>query len=62
MYPLLQRLEIAKWIDGKWEDVEPAAVGRPKRRFYKLTKSGQTEARKALEEFHISVPGVLAWT
>jgi PadR family transcriptional regulator PadR len=62
MYPLLQRLEIAKWIKGKWEDVEPSEVGRPKRRLYKLTRSGQVEAKKALQEYHISVPGVLAWT
>jgi DNA-binding PadR family transcriptional regulator len=62
MYPLLQRLEIAKWIEGKWEDVDPTVVGRPKRRLYKLTRSGQVEARKALAEFQISVPGVPAWT
>jgi PadR family transcriptional regulator PadR len=62
MYPLLQRLEFAKWIEGKWEDVDPSLVGRPKRRLYKLTRSGQSEARKALAEYQISVPGVLAWT
>ena len=62
MYPLLQRLELAKWIEGKWEDVDPSEVGRPKRRFYKLTPSGQVEAKKALAEFQILVPGVAAWT
>jgi PadR family transcriptional regulator PadR len=62
MYPLLQRLEIAKWIEGKWEDVDPSEVGRPKRRLYKLTPSGQVEAMKALTEYQISVPGVPAWT
>ncbi len=61
MYPLLQRLEIAKWIEGEWEDVEPSKVGRPKRRFYKLTPAGQVEARKAFGEFQIMV-GVPAWT
>lgn len=62
MYPLLQRLEIAKWIEGKWEDIDPSEVGRPKRRLYKLTPSGQREAKKALAEFQILVPGVPAWT
>jgi DNA-binding PadR family transcriptional regulator len=61
MYPLLQRLEMAKWIEGKWEDADPSEVGRPKRRLYKLTAQGQIEARKALAEFQISVPGVPAW-
>jgi PadR family transcriptional regulator PadR len=62
MYPLLQRLELAKWIEGKWEDIDPSEVGRPKRRFYKLTPSGQIAARDALAEFQISLPGVPAWT
>lgn len=62
MYPLLQRLEIAKWIEGEWEKVDPANVGRPRRRFYKLTKSGQTEAVKALQDHHVALPGVPAWT
>jgi PadR family transcriptional regulator, regulatory protein PadR len=62
MYPLLQRLEIAKWIDGEWENVDPAGVGRPKRRFYKLTRSGQAEAVKVLQNYHVAVPGAVAWT
>lgn len=61
MYPLLQRLETAGWIKGDWEDVDPAEVGRPKRRLYKLTGKGQAEARSALNELGVSVPGGLAW-
>lgn len=62
MYPLLQRLEMAKWIIGEWEDVDPSDVGRPKRRFYKLTPSGQVEATKALTEFQFSPRGLPAWS
>jgi PadR family transcriptional regulator PadR len=62
MYPLLQRLEIAEWIEGDWENVEPSEVGRPKRRLYKLTRSGQIAASKEMAQYQTSVPGVLAWT
>lgn len=62
MYPLLQRLELAKWIEGEWEDVDPADVGRPKRRFYKLTPAGQVGATKALSELQIAAIGAPSWT
>jgi PadR family transcriptional regulator PadR len=61
MYPLLQRLEIAKWIEGEWENVDPSEVGRPKRRLYKLTRSGQAAALKELAQYQTSAAGVLAW-
>jgi PadR family transcriptional regulator PadR len=62
MYPLLQRLEIAGWIVGDWEDVDPSEVGRPKRRLYKLTRSGQNAAIKELAQYQTSAPGAFAWT
>ena len=62
LYPLLQRLEMANWIEGEWEKAEPSELGRPRRRFYRLTASGRAQARNALAEFHISAPGMLAWT
>jgi DNA-binding PadR family transcriptional regulator len=62
MYPLLQRLELAKWIEGDWEDVNPADAGRPKRRFYKLTPTGQVGATKALAELQTAAIGTPSWT
>jgi DNA-binding PadR family transcriptional regulator len=62
MYPLLQRLEIAKWIEGEWENVDPSEVRRPKRRLYKLTRSGQAAATKELAQYQTSALGVPAWT
>jgi DNA-binding PadR family transcriptional regulator len=62
MYPLLQRLEIAKWIEGEWEDVDPSEVGRPKRRLYKLTRSGQVAATKELAQYQTPAGGVPVWT
>ena len=60
LYPLLQRLENAGWLKSEWEKIDPAVVGRPRRRLYKLTGRGQTLARRALAEVQIA-PGVLAW-
>jgi PadR family transcriptional regulator PadR len=62
LYPALQRLEIANWITGEWEDVDPAAVGRPKRRLYTLTKTGQVEAKAALEALQTHAVGLPSWT
>jgi PadR family transcriptional regulator PadR len=61
LYPLLARLESAGWLKSEWEAVDPSEVGRPRRRYYKLTGLGQTQASKALAELQIA-PGVLAWT
>jgi len=40
LYPILDRLLTAGWVHDEWEDVEPAAVGRPRRRYYRLTPDG----------------------
>jgi PadR family transcriptional regulator PadR len=61
LYPLLQRLENARWLESKWEEVDPAEAGRPRRRFYKLTAPGLKKAQKALADLQTSAPGVLAW-
>jgi DNA-binding PadR family transcriptional regulator len=60
LYPLLARLENANWVRSEWEQVDPSEVGRPRKRFYKLTGQGQTRARKALAEFQTDL-GVLVW-
>lgn len=56
LYPLLQRLEAARWIKGDWEKIDPAREGRPKRKFYRLTATGRDKAEKALIEHHVSLP------
>jgi PadR family transcriptional regulator len=48
-YPVLQRLEAAGWLEASWEDAEAAAVGRPVRRYYRLTPMGAREAPPLLE-------------
>jgi len=46
MYPILDRLEDAGWIEGRW--AAPEEPGRPSRRYYSLTGGGVTEARRAI--------------
>ena len=62
MYPLLQRLAAAGWIVGEWENVDPSEVGRPKRRLYKLTRSGRASALKEFAQYQTQAAGALAWT
>jgi len=50
LYPMLSRLEEAEWIEGFWEDIDPAKVRRPARRYYRLTSQGESGARTALAE------------
>lgn len=62
LYPLMQRLAAAGWIVGEWEKVNPSEVGRPKRRLYKLTRSGQAAALKEFAQYQTLAAGALAWT
>lgn len=39
VYPFLAHLERAGWVTSEWESPEP--VGRPRRRFYRLTAEGR---------------------
>jgi PadR family transcriptional regulator PadR len=48
LYPILFRLERAKWLQSEWEDCDPSALGRPRRRLYRITGVG---FRKAKAEF-----------
>jgi PadR family transcriptional regulator PadR len=49
LYPALARLEEAGWLTSAWEDIDEAAEGRRRRRYYKLTGDGVIAAQKALE-------------
>ena len=49
VHPILARLEGLGWLDSGWEDVDPSAAGRPRRRFYRLTAAGAAQAEAAIE-------------
>jgi PadR family transcriptional regulator len=52
VHPILARLEGLGWLDSSWEDVDPSAVGRPRRRLYRLTAEGADQAQTALAAAH----------
>lgn len=49
IHPILARLEGCGWLESRWEDIEPAEKGRPRRRYYRLSPEGAERARAALE-------------
>ncbi|MGN9808855.1 PadR family transcriptional regulator [Micromonospora sp. BQ11] len=56
LYPVLHRLRAAGWLAAEWEPVDPSTVGRPARRYYRLTAEGVVEARRALAELRALAP------
>lgn len=56
IYPILDRLLKAGWLDRRWEDIDPVTEGRPRRRLYRLTATGAAAARRALDD-HLTALG-----
>jgi PadR family transcriptional regulator, regulatory protein PadR len=48
IYPILERLETAGWLEAQWEDVDAAREKRPRRRNYRLTGEGARAAHYEL--------------
>jgi PadR family transcriptional regulator PadR len=40
LYPILFRLEETGWLKSHWEAGDPTLLGRPRRRFYRITALG----------------------
>ena len=61
LYKALDRLEKAGYLDSRWEEPADAARdGRPRRRFYWVTVTGEAalaEARRAAEPTRLPHPG-----
>ena len=53
-YPIMLRLERDGLLTSRWEEGDPAELGRLRRRYYIITPRGSAVAREALEE--LSVP------
>lgn len=47
-YPILLRLENEGWVTSHWENIDPSSEKRPKRRYYRLTATGATQAGAAV--------------
>lgn len=48
LYPILDRLESAGWIEHQWESGDPQSLGRPRRKQYRLTGLGIREGTREL--------------
>ncbi|MEV7629377.1 PadR family transcriptional regulator [Actinoplanes sp. NPDC089786] len=57
LYPILVRLERAGWVESRWEETDPAAEGRPARRYYLLTAEGATSARREVAAMRQQMSG-----
>lgn len=47
LYPLLRNMEERGTLSSRWEDGDPAKLGRPLKRLYRLTAQGKRDARQA---------------
>ncbi|MGH3885119.1 MAG: PadR family transcriptional regulator [Pseudonocardiaceae bacterium] len=68
IHPILARLEGCGWLESRWEDIDPAKEGRPRRRYYRLSSEGTEYARTALARVHTPQalvnrlrPGMAGW-
>jgi DNA-binding PadR family transcriptional regulator len=50
LYPLLLRFERLGLLESRWETERPEKLGRPRRRFYRMTEAGAQVAREALDD------------
>ncbi|MBM7774906.1 DNA-binding PadR family transcriptional regulator [Actinokineospora baliensis] len=48
IHPILARLERVGWLRSSWEDVDPSAQGRPRRRYYRLDPNSIALVQAAL--------------
>jgi DNA-binding PadR family transcriptional regulator len=55
IYPILDRLLKAEWLERRWEEIDPTIEGRPRRRLYSLTGIGMPAAQRALDEHLVSL-------
>ena len=55
LYPILLRFEKAGLLESRWEKETPESLGRPRRRFYRMTRAGARVAHDALGELSPSI-------
>ena len=52
VYPTLSRMEKRGYLNARWEHETTARKeGRPRRRYYRLTKVGEVAVRRAIREY-----------
>jgi PadR family transcriptional regulator PadR len=58
LYPILIRFREGGWLSDRWEDEEAFELGRPKRRYYRLTAAGRLAYNRGLAK---ASAGEFAW-
>jgi PadR family transcriptional regulator PadR len=53
VHPILARLEKLGWVTSRWEDIDTHEEGRPRRRYYQLSREGLQDAQNALARVHM---------
>jgi PadR family transcriptional regulator PadR len=59
LYPILMRLEQAGWLESQWETEDPHILGRPRRRFYRVTGLGENRAKAAARKMSSAIGGLV---
>jgi|KBSMisStaDraftv2_1062788.scaffolds.fasta_scaffold3753658_1 DNA-binding PadR family transcriptional regulator len=49
LYPILLRFEKAGLLESRWEKERPEKLGRPRRRFYRMTQAGAQVAHESFD-------------
>jgi DNA-binding PadR family transcriptional regulator len=60
LYPILFRLEGVGWLQSRWETEDPSVLGRPRRRFYRITVEGAKKVQEVVRDL-TPANGRLAW-
>jgi len=60
LYPILFRLEEVGWLQSQWEVEDPAVLGRPRRRFYRMTAEGVRNLKEVIRDL-TPAKGRLEW-
>jgi DNA-binding PadR family transcriptional regulator len=60
LYPILFRLERVGWLESRWEASDPKVLGRPRRRFYRVTALGARSAAATIRDLEPAF-GRAAW-
>jgi DNA-binding PadR family transcriptional regulator len=60
LYPILYRLEQFGWATSNWEVGDPVSLGRPRRRYYKVTAEGAKRVREIVREL-TPTTGAIKW-
>ena len=59
LYPILMRLEQAGSLESQWETEDPHTLGRPRRRFYRVTGLGENRARAEARRMNSAIGGLV---